>query len=1210
MTTGTDPLVEAATALLGDIEERDRAGAEGPEADRLVAELSVLLAPHDVPDAPGGEGGEDGRLLTARALLARILWHRSRMAHIRAVQHFAPLFFRPSHADAIPDELLQEVTELADCQALRALLEMQYAMSPLNLGEQPDRADFDELVERWRTIVAAPVGPRTIKARRVSNLADALETRFRAFQDTDDLDAAIEVGRRGIAYTGSDDKALAMRLQNVGGALFKRFHASCEPDDLDAAVSTLRAALDASTVEPQERCAVAMDLAIMLNSRFQATRNKDDLDESVNLARLAVDTTPEGDPLRALLLGNCGNLLRLRFDGFGAVEDLHEAIAAGRTAVDETDEEDPFLPMRLLGLSGSLYTRFGRHGAVADLDEAVVVARRGLDASDEHFWGYELLLSQLGLMLHARFTRFGATSDLEGAVDALTRAVSATPDDKPLHLGGNSSNLSIMLFALYEHTKTRAPIEEMPGDALEAEALARLDGAIEAARVAATAAGASDAAYLASLGNALRARYDESGAEADLEEATACLHRAVKITPDGHPDRPGHLSNLALIVQSRYEGLGEPTDLDEAIELVRAALERAPQDRPGRISYLTNLADLLRLRSERSGSAADAREAVGCYAQAVGTREAAPSARVTAGRAAAAHFGTAFPLDVARMLHTAVELLPRLAARHLERLDQQYALGGLAAGMASDAAALTLERTDLSARDRAERALRLLEAGRGVLLGQALDTRSDLTDLRRIRPDLAKRYVNLREVLDRPDFLGRPPAEEGDASAQTDLDGLEPPLGLEQKVVPYAPGPLDPQADRRAAAAAFDAVLEEIRDLPGLSGFARLPDLRELTAQAAAGPLIAVNVSRYRCDALLLTPDGVRAVPLPLLEYAALAERAEAFQQALTVLGDQGSGLAAREQAQGPLREVLAWLWDTVAEPVLDALGLVGPATPAVPGPRVWWMAGGLLSLLPLHAAGHHDVESEGRAVIDRVVSSYTPTIRTLAYARQQTAVGNAPRPERPVSSLIVSVPALGPDAGPPLPSALLEAAELAAKLPAAEVLLEPGTQVDGPDGGNTPTGPAVLERLVTCAIAHFACHGTHVPEDPSRSMLLLRDHATSPLNVAALMRVRLDRVQLAYLSACRTAYQGRQLLDESVHLASAFQLAGFPHVIAALWEVPDGTAHAVAGDFYDRLAEGRNDGVLDTDGAAHALHAVIRDIRRKRLDTPSLWSAYVHSGA
>lgn len=65
-----------------------------------------------------------------------------------------------------------------------------------------------------------------------------------------------------------------------------------------------------------------------------------------------------------------------------------------------------------------------------------------------------------------------------------------------------------------------------------------------------------------------------------------------------------------------------------------------------------------------------------------------------------------------------------------------------------------------------------------------------------------------------------------------------------------------------------------------------------------------------------------------------------------------------------------------------------------------------------------------------------------------------------------------------------------------------------------TPILAAVLEQLPRCAIAHFACHGFHDPADPSRSHLLLHDHAATPMTVASLGPIRLEHAQLACLSA------------------------------------------------------------------------------------------------
>lgn len=44
----------------------------------------------------------------------------------------------------------------------------------------------------------------------------------------------------------------------------------------------------------------------------------------------------------------------------------------------------------------------------------------------------------------------------------------------------------------------------------------------------------------------------------------------------------------------------------------------------------------------------------------------------------------------------------------------------------------------------------------------------------------------------------------------------------------------------------------------------------------------------------------------------------------------------------------------------------------------------------------------------------------------------------------------------------------------------------------------------------------------------------------------------LAFLSACTTAVGSAGLPDEAIHLTSAFQLAGYAHVIGTLWPAAD----------------------------------------------------------
>ena len=104
--------------------------------------------------------------------------------------------------------------------------------------------------------------------------------------------------------------------------------------------------------------------------------------------------------------------------------------------------------------------------------------------------------------------------------------------------------------------------------------------------------------------------------------------------------------------------------------------------------------------------------------------------------------------------------------------------------------------------------------------------------------------------------------------------------------------------------------------------------------------------------------------------------------------------------------------------------------------------------------------------------------------------------------------------------------------------------------------------------------------------------------------RLRLDGAGLAFLSACSTARPGGRLADEAIHLASAFQLAGYRSVVATLWPVGDQHAVDLAADIYTTLtATGEGD-------VAGAVHAAARRMRRRwGPEMPSVWASHIHAG-
>ena len=120
------------------------------------------------------------------------------------------------------------------------------------------------------------------------------------------------------------------------------------------------------------------------------------------------------------------------------------------------------------------------------------------------------------------------------------------------------------------------------------------------------------------------------------------------------------------------------------------------------------------------------------------------------------------------------------------------------------------------------------------------------------------------------------------------------------------------------------------------------------------------------------------------------------------------------------------------------------------------------------------------------------------------------------------------------------------------------------------PSRESALKALKHCDITRLACHATADQLQPMQSALLLGRDVLERLTREGIMRMDFDahgHAPVAYLSACSTAeIKVQNLADESIHLASAYQLAGFMHVIGTLWAADDDAAVTIAGKFYEGL--------------------------------------------
>ncbi|MFF4441027.1 CHAT domain-containing protein [Streptomyces sp. NPDC001621] len=960
-------------------------------------------------------------------------------------------------------------------------------------------------------------------------------------EDAAVAEEAERAARTALALAGEDEQRRADALDTLADVLRCAYLLGDDARPLDEAIAYAEAAAPLQAGPPGDRAGRIGNLGVLLRLRHEETGARDDLDAAIGRYGEAVALLGDEHPDAALHFNNLGSALAARTRLHGLDHELDEAITAGRAAV-RGDGPAHQRVLRLSNLGGALYARYTRDGDLDDLDEDIDLQREALRLAPKDHPERPGLLSNLATALTERHETLGARDDLSEALALLEEAMAAGPASRRLATVAGAHGLA--LHALHRVTRDQNALDRalvslrtaveatsptdphMPlqlanlATSLQAESAHRTTAAaeaVDAARAALTSLGESRSAT-AVRGSLLLALAARSG-EGDLDEAVTLAHRVVADTSLDDPDLSRSLANLAYVLNLRYESTAETDDLVAATDALRAAARTG-----------TGPADV-RLHAARDW---------GRLAALTGDARAAAEA---------------FALGV--------ELLPTATPRRLERPDAQRRLAE-AAGLASDAAAMCLACGD------PERALSLLELGRGVLLNRRSGIRADLADLIDADAGLAQHFERLRDALDR-------------------LDHPPPPL----PGAPPEPGATGWERERRRdLEAELDVVVRRIRALPGQADFQRPPSFESLLAEAAHGPVVVVNVSEYRCDALLLTTEGLRHVPLDGLDADELERAAEVFHADVVTALDPRAAQDAVDAANARVTAVLDLLWRDIAGPVLAELRITDPDT------RVWWVPTRALCRLPLHAAtaardaagcpaDDTDVQEPpaGSAalplsLVDRTVSSYTPTVTTLHHAR---ARGSAP--DRTVAAVMhadVRRPGL-----PELPAARREARAAAERL------------------GVEPLDLAACERtvlidaLITCTHLHLALHAVADHDDPGTSRFLLPD---LDLTFAEIAARRGGWGRLAYLSACETTRTPPDLADESIHLTSAFLLVGFSGVIGTLWRVPDAVAETTARSFYDALDTVRDEPAL-------ALARTARLVRVHYGDDPAAWAAHHHVG-
>ncbi|MGW2724965.1 CHAT domain-containing protein [Streptomyces sp. NPDC001492] len=1016
---------------------------------------------------------------------------------------------------------------------------------------------------------------RAVYLANVCSLTTLRAQRTRNFQDAD---RAVTIGRRAVEIATENARALCLGYLAV--ALHQRFDLSEDLADSDAGISLMREAIETGGPAHSHHVQFSWNLGVMLSGRYHRTRSEDDMEDGIALLEGALGMPSVGD-LAPTVSASLGILLLERWDRHGDPGDFQRAIDLARAAPEHHG---------LLAALGNRYrARFGRSGDIGDLDEAIRLTEAAVDAVPSGNPDVYLHVGNLSAVLRVRYAATGAVEDLDRAIETGQRVSEQIPADHP-ERAMIYTDLMIALRLRYQRTGSRDDLRaamlhgmtafeaggaENPMILSNLSVTARLQAeatdvssmaqtAVFLARQAVELAEDDDRArhnYLGTLATAL-SLWSNFGDDAErTDEAIRAARAAVEATPAQHPDLPGRRSNLAGSLLKRFHRTNDPSDLDEALAVFRACLGSAPRNTPI-ASYLRfNFARALQDRFEYDGDPQYLHQAVEVFRQVADEAWASTAVRLSACVSHADLCVRGGRSDALESYRTAIEeLLPRLAWRGLDRFSQLYQLGQYP-GLASDAAAAAL------AQDAPEQALRLLEQGRSVLWAHLMETRGDWRALSEEHPRLAEEFNEVCRLLDQNivHFQGSSNRDMADQASE------------------YVPTEL---TQRLRLAERHAELLSEIRSLPGFGTFLRVPQFAELRRAADRGPVVVVNVSRHRCDALVLRPDhdDLLVLPLPTLDFDEVLHRAHAFVQATA---GAGTGPADPERLIHSRQTLLAttgWLWDEIVGPVLGTLFPDGSEA-AVGPPRIWWCPTGPLGLLPLHAAGHHP---GGPTTADRVISSYTPTLTSLIHARSRP-------PAAPGSHRMLAV---GMSRTPPsssdeelrdLPAVPRELAVLRQQFPEGLLLQDEEAECD-----------RVKAAMRQHTWVHFACHGTYGSADPTRNGVVLSDGRLSVLDIAA---EPVEGAEFAFLSACHTARGRVDVADEAMHVAAAFHMAGYRHVIGTLWSVRDPIAPKVAHAVYAGLGQNPSE-------AATALHNALTELRTGPAPVPLIaWASYMHIG-
>lgn len=1105
--------------------------------------------------------------------------------------------------------------------------------------------------------IKSTVSDRELISETYTRYWNTLERKMQRTKTHEDLDATIRALRRSGQFIQSDGafKICQVTLANLLWMMWRSTpQIEVFEDAMDSSREVIRATLSSALRDGEqlERYTTMhnylLEASRTYNTWFTNQEVFSDLDAAVKAAALAYESLWPGAPrnVQETATKQFGDVSRTRYDWAGSLNDLRHALAAARSVLPklpsgpgEVDFNWTKYAMRLMEMSS--------HYDVEDcLDEVKGILNRLLKyyegvvenptrwVPSERAIRLELLSKVYRTMWRRRCMNCGTRDTLDLSVECADKAVTLLQDEDPLLSEGVDNR------TLAYYTRYLSPYQDPSDlDIAIASAIKGVNlGAHNYSNIqrAPRVAERMTVVSIGIAGEILAARYLRDGCLSDLDAAIHAIEMQLKLLPPIHPKRAHALQIYRDLLELKLKCYLKGGDRRRKDNLLRRWSFKVSGSSSPRFNYLAEsdlhlLRDIVRWGKGRSE-----------YSRLDAIRRPQMSAMVLGNEPLYEDFSPvmyargSYPTDLRLSIDkpglcTDGSAKPLLDGGRFEIDDILKGAGLLDVQEENLADWKSPSLVDLSTPEKLNRVFSLAEwmfehrkwDGLQATWGYSFGTLDSL-DLHTMRTKVyrsAFRRLSAlavmvassmlaqgqdiwsivfvlergREVLNSLSFL----------STQSQRIKYAPHLQrqVEELVADLRnPGPERNHEYRRSqfrqlepfernSREMFKVVEDFISCETHIAPFGK----EHIIKQSESGPIVMLVATPIGAHAVIVTPFNTRAIALDKCHYEDALKKSKAARMALNQC-EQDQSLVG--DANQELRQLLKWLWDTVAHPVVMSLKLL-PQTSVEKLPRIQWVCCGIFSRLPVHAAG---ITRTGKPHLAQyAVSSYLSSVRYTIMAKRKDPYLQPTQSQM----LVVSMPQTEADASGQYGDLDTETESLAISRNLPRSLMP--TYLGSPEMGS------VQSLIGGCRIAHFSCHGVVDSVDPLRSRLVIRFDAQSPLNVAAIRDLPSSFSRLAFLSACHAAnFEDLSTADEVVHVAKAFQLAGFPSVVGTLWQAFDGDAAIVSGEFYAYIAKQLDGGAvkeLDGDLFARALHTAVGKLREKNPYSCAGWASWIHYG-